>query len=92
LLRARGFRDDEIGTHAALADTSLQLALAPATVRKDVLQSGIPLDQSVGIYGGFPQHASAELGELGVDEIVRQTVGAIRQQIQSAARGKAAAR
>jgi len=91
LLRARGFRDDEIGTHAALADTSLQLALAPATVRKDVLQSGTRLDQSVGIYGGFPQRASAELGELGADEIVRQTVAAIRQQIQTAARSKAAA-
>ena len=91
LLRARGFRDDEIGTHAALADTSLQLALAPATVRKDVLQSGTRLDPSVGIYGGFPQHASAELGELGADEIVRQTVAAIRQQIQTAARSKAAA-
>lgn len=90
LLRSRGFRDDEIGTHAALADTSLQLALAPTTVRKEVLQSGTRLDQSVGIYGGFPQHASAELGELGVDEIVRQTVAAIRQQIQTAQRGKAA--
>ncbi|HXY21101.1 MAG TPA: creatininase family protein [Burkholderiaceae bacterium] len=91
LLRERGFRDDEIGTHAALADTSLQLALAPATVRKDVLQSSTRLDQSVGIYGGFPQHASAELGQLGVDEIVRQTVAAIRQQIQTAERGRATA-
>ena len=91
LLRERGFRDDEIGTHAALADTSLQLALAPATVRKDVLQSSTRLDQSVGIYGGFPQHASAELGQLGVDEIVRRTVAAIRQQIQTADRGRATA-
>ena len=91
LLRERGFRDDEIGTHAALADTSLQLALAPATVRKDVLQSSTRLDQSVGIYGGFPQHASAELGQLGVDEIVRQTVAAIRRQIQTAERGRATA-
>jgi len=91
LLRERGFRDDEIGTHAALADTSLQLALAPATVRKDVLQSSTRLDQSVGIYGGFPQHASAELGQLGVDEIVRRTVAAIRQQIQMAERGRATA-
>ena len=91
LLRERGFRDDEIGTHAALADTSLQLALAPATVRKDVLQSSTRLDQSVGIYGGFPRHASAELGQLGVDEIVRRTVAAIRQQIQMAERGRATA-
>ena len=88
LLRSRGFRDDEIGTHAALADTSLQLALAPATVRTDVLQSGVRLDSSVGIYGGYPQHASAELGELGVEEIVRQTVAAIRQQIVSAPRAR----
>ncbi len=90
LLRARGFHDEEIGTHAALSDTSLQLALAPASVREDVLRSGARLDQSVGIYGGFPQHASAELGELGVNEIVRQTVAAIRQQTQMAVHGRAA--
>ena len=35
LLRARGLRDDEIGTHAGLADTSLMLALDPALVRSD---------------------------------------------------------
>ncbi len=88
LLRARGFADDEIGTHAALADTSLQLALAPTTVRVEILQSQARLDESVGVYGGHPQRASAELGQLGVDEIVRQSVAAIRQQIQTATRGK----
>ncbi|SPJ17359.1 Creatininase [Burkholderiales bacterium] len=87
LLRARGFRDDEIGTHAGLADTALQLAVDPNMVRKDVLQSGRRLDESVGIYGGNPKRASAELGQLGLDEIVRQSVAAIRAQIGAAARG-----
>jgi len=90
LLRARGFQDDEIGTHAALADTSLQLAVDARMVRMDVLHSGTRLDASVGIYGGYPQHASAELGQLGLDEIVRQSVAAIRLQVHSAARGTAA--
>ncbi len=87
LLRARGFRDDEIGTHAGLADTALQLAVDPNMVRRDVLQSGRRLDESVGIYGGNPKRASAELGQLGLDEIVRQSVAAIRAQIGAAARG-----
>jgi creatinine amidohydrolase len=80
LLRARGFRDDEIGTHAALSDTSLQLAVAPAMVRESTLRSGARLDASVGVYGGDPRRASAELGELGLEEIVRQSVAAIRAE------------
>jgi len=79
LLRERGFADSEIGTHAALADTSMQLAAEPAMVRSEVLHSGTRLDASVGIYGGTPVHASAELGQLGLDEIVRQSVAAIRR-------------
>ena len=39
-LKHRGFRDDEIGTHAGLADTSLTLALDPRQVRMGRLQSG----------------------------------------------------
>ncbi len=79
LLRARGYRDDEIGTHAALADTSLQLAVAPETVRREVLDAGIGLDTAHGVYGGNPKRASAELGRLGTQAIVDATVAAIRQ-------------
>ncbi len=85
MLRARGFRDDEIGTHAALADTSLQLALAPSCVRSDRLRPGVVLDASVGVYGGSPLHASAKLGALGADAIVDATVRAIREALASPA-------
>jgi creatinine amidohydrolase/Fe(II)-dependent formamide hydrolase-like protein len=89
ILRERGYREDEIGTHAALADTSLQLAADPAMVRQDVLRSGRQLDAANGVYGGDPRRASAELGQLGLDEIVRQSVAAIRADMASAKRGTA---
>jgi creatinine amidohydrolase/Fe(II)-dependent formamide hydrolase-like protein len=80
LLLARGFRKDEIGTHAALADTALQLAVAPETVRSELLKTPAPaaFGPALGVYGGNPSRATAELGQLGVDLIVRQTVAAIR--------------
>lgn len=81
LLRERGFRDDEIGTHAALADTSLMLAIDPGAVRTDLLKSTTPLGPAQGVYGGDPRRASAELGQLGVDQIVSQTVAAIRTRV-----------
>lgn len=81
LLRERGFRDDEIGTHAALADTSLMLAIDPGAVRTDLLKGTTPLGPAQGVYGGDPRRASAELGQLGVDHIVSQTVAAIRTRV-----------
>jgi creatinine amidohydrolase/Fe(II)-dependent formamide hydrolase-like protein len=87
VLRARGFGEAEIGTHAGLADTSLQMALAPGTVRSEVLRSGTRLDETVGIHGGDPRRASAELGALGVEQIVTQTVAAIRRDIRDVRRG-----
>jgi creatinine amidohydrolase len=71
LLRERGFRDDEIGTHAALADTSLMLAIDPGAVRIDLLKAGTALGR----------RASAQLGQLGVDQIVSSTVAAIRARV-----------
>jgi creatinine amidohydrolase len=82
LLRERGYRDDEIGTHAGLADTALQLALAPDTVRRDLLAAATRFDPSVGVYGGDPRRADAELGRLGADEIVRASVAAIRRLVE----------
>ena len=78
-LVAKGFAKSEIGTHAALADTSLQLAVAPETVRIDKLHSS--LTAADGVYGGSPKNSSAALGQLGVDLIVAETVSAIQEFI-----------
>ncbi len=74
-LAAKGLRDDEIGTHAGLADTSLALAIDPKLVRADRMQAKpSPAD---GVYGD-PRRSSAELGQLGVDSIVKVTADEIR--------------
>jgi len=78
LLRERGYRDDEIGTHAALADTSLMLAIDPRAVRPGLLGADAPLGPAQGVYGGDPRRASAQLGEIGVEHIVASAVAAIR--------------
>lgn len=82
-LRASGHRNDEIGTHAALADTALQLAVAPQTVRQAQLQGdakGAPLGPAQGVYGGDPRRATAALGQPGVEAIVAETVAEIRKK------------
>jgi creatinine amidohydrolase len=79
-LKGRGYRDEEIGTHAALADTSLMLAVDPHLVRRDRLASGAKLGPEDGVYGD-PRRSSAELGQLGVDMIMAETVAAIRKDI-----------
>ncbi len=78
LLKERGYRDDEIGTHAALADTSLALAVDPKLVRTERLQSGPKLTAVDGVYGD-PRRANADIGRAGVDMIVKETVEAIRK-------------
>jgi creatinine amidohydrolase/Fe(II)-dependent formamide hydrolase-like protein len=78
LLRSRGYSDAEIGVHAGLADTALTLALAPALVRP-----ARPGDAAVPGVSGDARRATAELGELGVNLIVDDTVAAVR-----AARGR----
>jgi creatinine amidohydrolase/Fe(II)-dependent formamide hydrolase-like protein len=75
LLASRGYHDNEIGTHAGLADTSLALAVDPKLVRSDRTQA-TPADAD-GVHGD-PRRASADLGQLGVDLIVKQTADAIR--------------
>jgi creatinine amidohydrolase len=77
LLRRRGFRDDEIGTHAGLADTSLALAVAPSLVHENRLEAAAVDAEKNGVHGD-PRRSSAELGGLGVDVIVAETVNAIR--------------
>ncbi|MGA7867803.1 MAG: creatininase family protein [Stellaceae bacterium] len=72
LLASKGYREEEVGTHAGLADTSLTLAVDPHLVRTDRLQPGDGAN-------GDPRRSSAELGQLGVDLIVTRTVDAIRK-------------
>jgi creatinine amidohydrolase len=72
LLRAQGLSDAQIGHHAGAADTALMLAVDPTQVRSGTI--GTP---SPGV-SGDPAQASAELGRLGTELIVRQTVAAIR--------------
>ena len=74
LLESKGFRDDEVGTHAGLADTSLTLAVDPSLVRADQLRPGD------GVHGD-PRRSTAELGRLGVDLIVTRTVDTIRKAV-----------
>jgi creatinine amidohydrolase len=81
-LMKHGFKKNEIGTHAALADTSLMLAIDPSMVRSDGLPSASHLGVTDGVYGGDPTRSSAELGQLGVDLIVKETVNAIRLAIR----------
>ena len=76
-LKQRGFTDVEIGTHAGLADTALALAVDKALVRGDLL-SGPPLGERAGVHGD-PRRATAELGQLGVQQIVEGSVAAIRK-------------
>ncbi len=78
LLKQRGYRDEEIGSHAGLADTSLTLALDARLVRVDRLQTEPRAEKADGVYGD-PRRSSAELGQLGVNLIVTQTVDAIRK-------------
>jgi creatinine amidohydrolase len=82
-LIAKGHPKSEIGTHAALADTSLQLAVAPNMVRLEKIKNGPQLGQADGVYGGNPKNASVELGQMGVDLIVAGTVSAIREFVTS---------
>jgi creatinine amidohydrolase/Fe(II)-dependent formamide hydrolase-like protein len=80
-LEARGYSEEEIGTHAGLADTSLTLALDPSLVRLDQLQAGTKFGRADGVYGD-PRRSSAELGQIGVDLIVARTVKDIANAVQ----------
>lgn len=76
ILLAHGYTLAQTGKHAGLMDTSLQMAVAPATVRTDRLSSVAPNSDGV---EGDPRKSSSALGELGVTEIVSSSVAAIRK-------------
>jgi creatinine amidohydrolase/Fe(II)-dependent formamide hydrolase-like protein len=80
LLKARGYREDEMGSHAGLADTSLMLAVDPRMVRSDRLRPA-PGPQAASGVSGDPTRSSAELGQLGVEMIVSRTADGIRKSI-----------
>ena len=80
-LRAAGLTEQEIGTHAAAADTSLQLATAPGMVRTEIMRDDKLTTPANGVYGGSPARASASLGQKGVDLIVAGAVSAIKSGI-----------
>ncbi len=81
LLKDKGFKESEIGTHAGLLDTSLLLAVDPGMVRLDKITSGPKLGASDGVYGGDPTKSSSGLGQLGIDLIVNGTTQAIKNFI-----------
>lgn len=79
-LKARGHGLDEIGRHAGLADTSLQLAVDPSQVRMAVAASRAP-GAPDGV-SGDPRRATAELGRLGTERIVEVSVAAIGARLR----------
>jgi creatinine amidohydrolase len=79
-LRDKGYGTAEIGTHAGLADTALSLAVDKSLVRGDVLAKGAQLDAAHGIHGD-PRRATADLGRIGVDQIVDASVAGIQRAI-----------
>lgn len=80
LLKARGYRDDELGRHAGLADTALMLAVEPRLVRAGRWAGGAGRPDVDGV-DGDPSRASAELGQPAIELIVSRTVDAIRRSI-----------
>lgn len=79
LLKSKGLSDAEIGTHAGVADTSLTLAIDPALVRTSRLRGAKP-GRADGVYGD-PARSSGEFGQLGVEQIVSQSIEAIRRAL-----------
>jgi creatinine amidohydrolase/Fe(II)-dependent formamide hydrolase-like protein len=79
-LRNHGFSAAEIGTHAGLADTSLMLATDPRLVRAEHLHSDDRLTAANGVYRDS-RRSSAELGQIGVDAIVTETVAVIKREL-----------
>ena len=79
LLVRQGFRPEEIGTHAGLADTALSLAVDPTLVRTERLKGAAP-GPADGVQGD-PRRApaaAAQVGQVGLDLIVEHTRDAIR--------------
>lgn len=83
-LKARGFSVAEIGIHAGLADTALELAVDPAQVRTELLAPETRFDPAQGVTGD-PRRATAAAGSLGVQLIIDTSVKSIRSAVQKRA-------
>jgi creatinine amidohydrolase len=80
-LRTKGLSDFEIGTHAGSADTSLQMAVDPSSVKPEKFVEAAKTGREGGTLGD-PRAASAALGQIGVDATVKMSVLAIQKAIQ----------
>jgi creatinine amidohydrolase len=80
-LAARGFKKEEIGLHAGLADTALAMAVDESLVRREMLGRNPQPGERDGV-SGDPRRASVELGQIGVAHIVEVSVAAIRERIR----------
>ena len=78
-LRAKGFSDEDIGTHGGLADTSLMLAIDPSLVRTNRMKTAAD-DKTNGV-NGDPALSSSDLGKLGVDLVIKRTIDAINRDV-----------
>lgn len=83
-LKRRGYSSAEIGLHAGLADTALTLAVDPMLVRQDQLAAGSRAGVAGGVRGD-PARATAELGNIGVQQQIDASVAAIRKVQQTQA-------
>jgi len=79
-LRAKGFTNAQIGSHAGLADTSLMLAVDANLVRMNKLGSAPAPESATGI-SGDPKASSAALGRIGTELIIGSSVLAIQEAI-----------
>jgi creatinine amidohydrolase len=77
-LKQRGHGEAEIGSHAGLADTALSMAVDQLLVRSVKLSEGPKPGESDGVRGD-PRRATAELGRLGVQQILDASVTAIQK-------------
>ena len=76
-LRAKGLSDAQIGTHAGAGDTSLAMAIDATLIRPGRMPTGVGDGLASGV-AGDPRASSAALGQIGVEQIISQTVAAIR--------------
>lgn len=75
-LRAEGFSDEDVGSHAGISDTSHLMFVNPEGIRTELRRPGVRGDGS-GVTGN-PTLASAEIGR----EIHRLKVGAAVRQVR----------
>jgi len=80
-LRGKGYSDAEIGLHAGLSDTSLMMAVDKSMVRTEHFQEGARGGPAEGVFGD-PTRSSSELGRVGTQIIIDQSVQAIQDAAQ----------